>query len=106
MKKTAMLAALALLQAGMGLTAPAEQADRIIVSDFMFQPTTLTIKAGSTVTWVNMDDEPHTIVSATGLFRSAALDTQETFSFKFDEPGTYLFVCSIHPRMTGTIVVQ
>ncbi len=106
MKKAAVLAVLALLQAGMGLTAPAAETDRIVVSDFMFQPTTLIIKAGSTVTWVNMDDEPHTIVSATGLFRSGALDTKDTFSFKFDEPGTYLFVCSIHPRMTGTIVVQ
>ena len=78
----------------------------ILMKDFMFAPTSLTVKAGSTVTWVNMDDEPHTAVSDTGLFRSAAIDTNESFSFKFDKPGTYHFTCSIHPRMVGTIVVQ
>jgi plastocyanin len=87
-------------------TAGAEDTDHIVVSHFMFQPTTLTIKAGSTVTWVNRDEEPHTIVSATGLFRSGALDTDGTFSFRFEKPGTYPFVCSIHPQMTGTILVQ
>jgi plastocyanin len=79
---------------------------KVVVKDFMFMPTPLTVKAGSTVTWVNMDDEPHTVVSNTQLFRSGALDTKETFSFKFSEPGTYHFTCSIHPRMVGTIVVQ
>jgi hypothetical protein len=64
------------------------------------------IDAGATVTWANMDDEPHTVVSDTGLFRSGALDTKESFSFKFDKPGTYHFTCSIHPAMVGTIVVQ
>jgi len=79
---------------------------RITVKDFMFNPTPLTVKAGSTVTWTNMDDEPHTVVSDTGMFKSGGLDTNETFSFKFDKPGTYHFTCSIHPRMVGTIVVQ
>ncbi|MGO9949894.1 MAG: cupredoxin family copper-binding protein [Steroidobacteraceae bacterium] len=94
---------------GMGgsLAASAEtEASRIVVKDFMFMPMSLTVKAGSTVTWVNMDDEPHTVVSNTQLFRSGALDTKETFSFKFTEPGTYHFTCSIHPRMVGIIVVQ
>ena len=77
-----------------------------VVKDFMFAPTSLTVKAGSTVTWTNMDDEPHTVVSDTGLFRSGAMDTNESFSFKFDKPGTYHYACSIHPRMVGTIVVQ
>jgi plastocyanin len=86
----------------------AETADptRIVVKDFMFTPTPLTVKAGSTVTWTNMDDEPHTVVSDTGLFKSGGMDTNESFSFKFDKPGTYHFTCSIHPRMVGTIVVQ
>jgi plastocyanin len=53
-----------------------------------------------------MDDEPHSVVSDTGLFRSGAMDTNESYSFKFDKPGTYHFTCSIHPRMVGTIVVQ
>lgn len=88
------------------LTAGTPDPTKILVKDFMFQPVSLTVKAGSTVTWANMDDEPHTVVSDTGLFRSGAMDTNEGFSFKFDKPGTYHFTCSIHPRMVGTIVVQ
>jgi plastocyanin len=86
----------------------AEPADptKILVRDFMFSPTPLTIKAGSTVTWTNMDDEPHTAVSDTGLFKSGGMDTNDSFSFKFDKPGTYHYTCTIHPRMTGTIIVQ
>ena len=91
-----------------GLCGPsaAQTADvtRIVVKNFMFQPTSLTVKAGSTVTWTNMDEEPHTVVS--GQFRSNALDTKDSFSFKFDKPGTYSFACSIHPQMTGKIIVQ
>jgi plastocyanin len=79
---------------------------RIVVKNFMFQPMSLTVKAGSTVTWTNMDEEPHTVVSSSGLFRSSALDTKDSFSFKFDKAGTYSFVCSIHPQMVGKIVVQ
>jgi plastocyanin len=88
--------------------APAETTDATVVvaHEFMFAPTALTVKSGSTVTWTNKDEEPHTIVSDTGLFRSAAIDTNESFSFRFDKPGTYRYVCSIHPRMVGTIVVQ
>jgi plastocyanin len=87
---------------------PADTPDahKIVVKDYMFMPMSLTVKAGSTVTWSNMDDEPHSVVSDTGLFRSGAMDTNENFSFKFDKPGTYHFTCSIHPRMVGTIVVQ
>jgi plastocyanin len=87
-------------------TAEAADPTKIVVKDFMFMPTPLTVKAGSTVTWTNMDDEPHTVVSDTGLFKSGGMDTNESFSFKFDKPGTYHFTCSIHPRMVGTIVVQ
>jgi plastocyanin len=79
---------------------------QIVIKDFMFMPMSLTIKAGSAVTWANKDDEPHTVVSDTGLFRSGAVDTDETFTVKFDKPGTYHFTCSIHPRMIGTIVVE
>jgi len=79
---------------------------RIVMKDFTFVPMALTVNSGSTVTWANMDDEPHNVVSDTGLFRSGAIDTNESFSFKFDKPGTYHFTCSIHPRMVGTIVVQ
>jgi plastocyanin len=79
---------------------------KIDVRNFMFGPDTLTVKAGSTVVWTNLDQEPHTIASDAGLFRSAAIDTGETFSFKFDRPGTYRYFCTIHPRMLGTVIVQ
>ena len=79
---------------------------QIVVKDFMFQPNSLQVKAGSTVTWLNKDEEPHTLISDTGLFHSGAMDTNESFSFKFDKPGTYHYTCSIHPRMVGTIIVQ
>jgi plastocyanin len=79
---------------------------RIEVKNFMFAPMSMTVKAGATVTWTNRDQEPHTVVSDSGLFRSGALDTSESFSYKFDTPGTYHYVCRIHPRMVGTIVVE
>ena len=100
---------LQLVAAAMAMVCIASQGaafNSIEVKDFMFMPTILTVNAGDQVTWVNKDDEPHTVVSDTGLFRSGAMDTDESFSFKFDKPGTYHFTCSIHPRMVGTIVVK
>lgn len=88
---------------GLSAAQPADPA-RIVVKDFMFQPMSLTVKAGSTVTWTNMDEEPHTVASS--LFRSSALDTKDSFSFKFEKTGTFTFVCTIHPQMVGTIVVE
>jgi len=79
---------------------------QVSARDFMFTPASITVKAGTTVTWVNLDDEPHTVFSDAGLFRSSALDTQERFSFKFDKAGTYRYLCTIHPRMLGTVVVE
>jgi plastocyanin len=84
----------------------AAESARVVVKEFMFEPTTLKVSAGTTVTWANMDEEPHTVVSDTGVFRSGALDAGDTYSFKFDKPGTYHFTCSIHPRMVGTVVVE
>ncbi len=78
----------------------------VMIHDFAFSPNSLTVSAGSVVTWKNLDGEPHTVVSAQGLFRSEALDENDSYSFKFDRPGTYAFICSIHPQMRGTIVVQ
>jgi plastocyanin len=74
--------------------------------DFMFAPASLTVNAGSTVRWVNRDEEPHTVVAADGSFRSGALDTGQAYAFRFAQPGTYRFTCSIHPRMVGTIIVR
>jgi plastocyanin len=88
------------------LSATAQDAGQIVIKDYMFAPTSVTVKAGTTVKWTNKDDEPHTVVSDMLLFRSGAIDTDETFSFKFDKPGTYHFTCSIHPRMVGTITVE
>ena len=98
--------ALLLAVAGGSLSAAAADVGKVEVKDFTFSPATLTISAGSQVTWVNKDDEPHTVVSDTGAFRSGALDTDESFSYTFDKPGTYHFTCSIHPRMVGTIIVK
>jgi plastocyanin len=98
-----------LLAAALALfTAAASAAEPIKISahNFMFAPVTMTVSVGTTVTWTNLDDEPHTVVSDVGLFRSGAMDTNESFSFKFDKPGTYHYTCSIHPRMVGTIVVE
>jgi plastocyanin len=87
---------------------PSSAADsaQIVIKDFMFTPMALTVKAGATVTWANKDDEPHNVVSDTGLFRSGGFDTDEIFSYKFDKPGTYHITCSIHPRMVETIIVE
>lgn len=84
----------------------AEPAHAVIdLKAFMFAPTALTVAAGTTVAWKNMDPEPHTVASIDGAFRSGALDQGESFTFTFAKPGTYRYVCSIHPQMTGTIIV-
>jgi len=76
------------------------------IDNFTFGPEKLTIKAGTTVTWTNEDDIPHTVASATKAFKSKALDTDDSYSFTFTAPGTYEYFCSLHPHMTGTIVVE
>jgi plastocyanin len=87
-------------------TMPAADANTIVLKNFHFAPTSLTVPAGTTVTWENQDGEPHTVVSMDGLFRSGGLDQNDVFTFTFDTPGTYRFLCSIHPQMMGTIVVK
>jgi plastocyanin len=86
--------------------AKAQDANTVVMKNFDFSPMMLTVKAGTTVTWKNMDGEPHTVVSPDGVFRSHALDQGDTFTFKFDIPGTYKYICSIHPKMMAAIVVQ
>jgi plastocyanin len=76
------------------------------IDNFSFAPATLTVPAGTTVTWTNHDDIPHTVVSTDNVFKSKVLDTDEKFSFTLTKPGTYPYFCSIHPKMTGNIVVQ
>jgi 3',5'-cyclic-AMP phosphodiesterase len=77
----------------------------IAVDNFNFAPSTTSVPVGSTITWTNRDDVPHNIVSAERKFKSPVLDTDERFSHRFDDPGTYKYFCSIHPKMTGQIVV-
>jgi plastocyanin len=85
---------------------PASGAD-VKIDNFSFGPTTITIPAGSTVTWTNNDDVPHVVASDDNkLFKSKALDTDDHFSFTFTKPGTYNYYCAIHPKMTAKIIVQ
>jgi plastocyanin len=96
-----------MLGMGMLLAAPADPSGTISIDNFTFTPATLTVKAGTTVTWTNQDDIPHAIASATNAFaKSKALDTDDTFSFTFTTPGTYKYFCYLHPRMVGSIVVE
>lgn len=86
-------------------TVPAVGGIQVEINDFAFAPANLTVPVGTTVVWTNHDAEPHTVVARSGGFRSPALDTNATFAFTFVTPGTYDYVCSIHPMMTATVVV-
>jgi amicyanin len=86
--------------------APAPQGGTAVaISDFKFNPATLTVPVGTTVTWTNNDEEPHTIAAKDGSFHGPGMDTHATYSFTFTTPGSYDYICSIHPFMTGTVVV-
>lgn len=76
------------------------------IDNFSFGPQTLSVGVGTEVTWINRDDIPHTVVSTDGVFKSKVRDTNETFSYKFVNRGTYSYYCSLHPKMTGKIVVK
>ena len=76
------------------------------IDNFSFAPATLTVKAGTQITWTNADDIPHTVVSDDQSFKSKVLDTDEKFTFTASKPGTYPYFCSIHPKMTGKVVVE
>ena len=80
--------------------------NQVVVENFSFQPGTLTVKTGTTVTWVNHDDIPHTVNENDKRFKSGTLDTDGQFSYKFTSPGTYSYFCSLHPRMTGQIIIK
>jgi amicyanin len=81
-------------------------ATEVKIDNFSFGPAELKVSVGTTVTWTNRDDIPHTAVSTDKTFKSKVLDTDEKFSFTFSKPGTYEYFCSIHPKMTGKVVVQ
>ena len=98
-----------LFAGGKGSTVNAQQAPPAIevkIDNFSFGPAAITVPVGTTVTWTNRDDIPHTVVSDDKVFKSKVLDTEEKFSYTFTKPGTYGYFCSIHPKMTGKVVVQ
>jgi plastocyanin len=108
---TAVALALMLLSTGtLTVAANAHQAPPAAaeanIDNFSFAPATITVPAGTTVTWTNRDYIPHTVVSTDGAFKSKVLDADEKFPFTFSKPGTYSYFCSIHPKMTGKVVVQ
>jgi plastocyanin len=76
------------------------------IDNFVFGPQSITVPVGTTVTWTNSDDIPHTAVSTDGVFKSKVMDTDEKFSYTFTKAGTYTYYCTIHPKMTGKVVVQ
>lgn len=80
----------------------------VAIDNFSFTPATITVSPGTTVTWTNRDDIPHTVVSSDDpkAFKSKVLDTGDTFSYTFTKPGTFAYFCSVHPKMTGTVIVK
>lgn len=81
-------------------------ANLVTIENYSFAPAELTVSAGTEVTWINKDDDAHTVVTTGSTFKSKALDTGEKFSFTFHDPGTYEYFCSIHPNMKGKVIVK
>ena len=108
MKSVPFIAAfVAVLAFGPNLVDAAPAPVTVRIDNFAFNAQTITVAPGSTVTWVNEDDAPHTVVADDGKsFRSRTLDTGEKFSFTFNTAGTYGYFCSVHPHMTGKVVVK
>jgi amicyanin len=106
--RSAVLGGLLGLLAGVGVkAAPAAAEDTAVkIENFTFGPQRVTVKAGTTVTWTNDDDIPHTVASSTKAFKSKVLDSDDKFSFTFTTPGIYEYFCTLHPHMTGTLVVE
>jgi plastocyanin len=103
------MVAMMLLAGSSSVTAnaqPSAATAGVKIDNFSFGPQTLRVPIGATVTWTNSDDIPHTSVSTDGVFKSKVLDTDEKFSYTFTKAGTYPYYCTIHPKMTGTVVVQ
>lgn len=109
MQRLASVFALSLIALSVQGAAPPKSstAQPIDIRNFHFEPARLVVPIGTTVTWTNRDEEPHVVTSVGSGFRSSpALDTNDHYSATFRKPGTYAYFCSIHPQMTGTIVVR
>jgi plastocyanin len=108
----AILATALALSAGTGSNAAMSSGDKpasgaeVKIDNFSFGPASVTVPAGTTITWTNHDDVPHVVASDDKIFKSKALDTDDRFSFTFIKPGTYEYFCAIHPKMTAKVVVQ
>jgi plastocyanin len=87
-------------------TADGASPAQIVIQNFRFDPPTISVPVGTTVTWTNHDEEIHSLFSTQGGFSSPGLDSNQQFSFRFEKPGTYEYRCALHPQMTGTIVVR
>jgi plastocyanin len=102
----AALGGLALLAIAVSSASARAEEPSVKIDNFTFSPQTLKVSAGTTVTWKNEDDIPHTVASVTKTFKSKALDTDDSYTFTFTTPGVYEYFCSLHPHMKGTIVVE
>ena len=102
--------AMLLLFAGSSRVAASDQPSAanvaVKIDNFVFGPQAITVPVGTTVTWTNSDDIPHTAVRTDGVFKSKVMDTDEKFSYTFTKVGTYSYYCSVHPKMTGQVVVK
>ena len=92
----------ALILPGQAQNAPVQ----VGIDNFTFNPQKLTVKAGTTVIWTNKDDIPHAVAAVNKEFKSKTLDTDDRYAFTFTTPGSYEYFCSLHPHMTGTVVVE
>ena len=89
------------------IAAPAKTKMLIVqIKDFAFMPAVIRVSPGTTVTWINADDDPHTVTASKGGFRSAAIDTNGRYSYKFAKAGEFAYFCSLHPRMVGKVIVK
>ena len=107
---TPVMIAMLLLFAGSSRVTASDQPSAanvaVKIDNFVFGPQAITVPVGTTVTWTNSDDIPHTAVSTDGVFKSKVMDTDEKFSYTFAKAGTYSYYCSVHPKMTGQVVVK
>jgi plastocyanin len=87
-------------------TASGAPTAEIVIQNFRFDPPTLSVPVGATVTWINHDEEIHSLVSPQGGFSSPGLDSDQQFAFRFEKPGNYEYHCGLHPQMTGTVIVR
>ena len=106
-RRLALVAALTGVFGAAALTAAvAASPATVSIDNFNFSPMTLTVAAGTTVTWTNNDDIPHTVRAVDGSFHSKALDSADSYSFTFAKPGVYSYFCSVHPKMVGKVIVK